>query len=102
MDIGSTAEKLTRLSDSLWKWRSYVPLIAMTGLCVYLMLDNRKLNLENKKDQIECSRERLQMLERIIKEKEAKELLEAENSRLDKAVKAAEIDRLQTLLNNSR
>lgn len=91
MDIGNIAEKLTNLSDSLWKWRAYIPLIAMTGICAYLMLENRKLNLE-----------KVQLLQQIIIEKDAKQDLRDENARLDKAMQQAQIEYLQNMLNNRR
>lgn len=91
MDIGDIAEKLTKLSDSLWKWRVYVPLIAITGICTYLMLENRKLNLE-----------KVQLLQQIIVEKDAKQAIKDEASKLEKAVRDYEIQNLQQQLNNAR
>lgn len=91
MDIGDIAEKLTKLSDSLWKWRVYVPLIAITGICTYLMLENRKLNLE-----------KVQLLQQIIVEKDAKQAIKDEAAKLEKAVRDYEIQNLQQQLNNAR
>lgn len=91
MSIGDIAEKLTRLSDSLWKWRGYVPLIAMTGICAYLMLENRKLNLET-----------VHLLQQIIVEKDAKQELRDMNARLEKEKQQAQIEYLQNMLNNRR
>lgn len=91
MDIGNIAEKLTALSDSLWKWRAYIPLIAMTGICAYLMLENRKLNLET-----------VHLLQQIIVEKDAKQELRDQNAHLEKEKQKAQIDYLQSMLNNRR
>lgn len=68
------------------------------ALIAYLMVDNKALHLESKKDQEKCGLENVRLLERVIEEKQKSITLLEENKRYVES----ENDRLRRNQTNNR